>query len=143
VRHSSSIDPDVEAQANDFAAEFLMPSHIIDTDLRNLTPARLLALKKMWGVSMQGIFEHAYRLGKVTSAERAMFYRMLNARGWKRTEPGSDQITLETPQLAQAIGRTLLERGGMNRDEVARLTARLDSAKESTFLPPDTRLRVM
>jgi Zn-dependent peptidase ImmA (M78 family)/plasmid maintenance system antidote protein VapI len=143
VLHSSYIDPDVEAQANDFAAEFLMPSHVIDTDLRNLTPARLLALKKMWGVSMQGIFEHAYRLGKVTSAERTKFYRMLNARGWKRTEPGSDQITPETPQLAQTIGRTLLERGGMNRDEVARLTGRLDSAKESIFLPPDTRLRVL
>lgn len=143
VLHSSYIDPDVEAQANDFAAEFLMPSHVIETDLRKLTPARLLALKKVWGVSMQGILEHAYRLGKVTSAERAKFYRMLNARGWKRTEPGSDQITSETPQLAQTIGRTLLERGGMNRDEVARLTGRLDSAKESIFLPPDTRLRVL
>ena len=55
---------------------------------------------------------------------------MLNARGWKRTEPGSDQSTPETPQLAQTIDRTLLERGGMNRDEVARLSGRRDSANE-------------
>jgi len=143
VLHTSYIDADVEAQANDFAAEFLMPSHVISTDLRNLTPTRLLALKKLWGVSMQGIFEHAYRLGKVTTAERTKFYRMLNARGWKRTEPGSDQIATETPQLAQTIGKTLLERGGMNRDEVARLSGRRDSANESVFLPPDNRLRVL
>ncbi|MCE5290216.1 MAG: XRE family transcriptional regulator, partial [Nocardiaceae bacterium] len=44
VLHSSYVDPDVETQANDFAAELLMPCHVIESDLHNLTPSRLLAL---------------------------------------------------------------------------------------------------
>lgn len=143
VLHSNYIDPDLEEQANEFAAEFLMPSHVIGPDLRNLKPARLLALKKVWGVSMQGIFEHAYRLHKVSSAERTSFYRTLNARGWKRIEPGSDEVAPETPQLARNIGQTLMNRGGLSRDEVARLTGRRGAANESTFLPPETRLRAL
>ena len=143
VLHSSYIDPDIETQANDFAAEFLMPSHVIAGDLRDLKPARLLALKKVWGVSMQGIFEHAYRMGKVSSTERTSFYRMLNARGWKRVEPGSDDIAPETPELARNIGQTLMERGGLSRKEVAQLTGRRGAANESIFLPPETRLRAL
>lgn len=143
VLHSNYIDADVETQANDFAAEFLMPSHVIGPDLRNLKPARLLALKKVWGVSMQGIFEHAYRMGKVSSAERTSFYRMLNARGWKRIEPGSDEIAPESPELARTIGQTLMKCGGLSRDEVARLNGRRQAASECTFLPPETRLRAL
>jgi Zn-dependent peptidase ImmA (M78 family)/transcriptional regulator with XRE-family HTH domain len=143
VLHSDYIDPDVESQANDFAAEFLMPRHIIDSDLRNLTPSRLLALKQVWGVSMQAIFEHAYRIGKATAADRAKFYRALNSRGWKREEPGSEALAKETPELAQTIGQTLLTRGGLSRDEVARLTGRRHGADELIFLPPDKRLRAL
>lgn len=143
VLHTTYADPDVETQANDFAAELLMPQHIIETDLRSLTPARLLALKKVWGVSMQGIVEHAYRTAKITAEDRAKFYRTLNSRGWKRQEPGSDALPAETPELAHTIGHALLTRGGLNRDEVARLTGRRDSATESVFLPPDKRLRAL
>jgi Zn-dependent peptidase ImmA (M78 family) len=142
VLHSNYIDPDVEDQANNFAAEFLMPQHIIETDLRNLTPVRLRALKKVWGVSMAAIYEHAYRLGKVTPAERAKFYRTMNARGWRRVEPDSDAIVDETPELAATIGKALMT-NGLSRDEVAKLTGRRGATNESVFLPPDTRLRAL
>jgi Zn-dependent peptidase ImmA (M78 family)/DNA-binding XRE family transcriptional regulator len=143
VLHSSYVDPDVETQANLFAAELLMPCHVIESDLRDLTPSRLLALKKVWGVSMQAIFEHAYRLEKVSAAERTKFYRTMNARGWRRHEPGADVIADERPELAQTIGQTLMSRGGLSRDEVARLTGRRNAGNEQVFLPPETRLRVL
>ncbi|MEB3072068.1 helix-turn-helix domain-containing protein [[Mycobacterium] vasticus] len=143
VLHSNYIDPDVERQANEFAAELLMPSHIIEPDLHNLTPSRLLALKKMWGVSMQAIFEHAHHLGKASAADRTKFYRTMNARGWRRHEPGTDVIADEQPELAQTIGQTLMIRGGLSRDEVARLTGCRSAGNESPFLPPETHLRVV
>lgn len=143
VLHTDYVDADVESQANEFAGELLMPRHVIEPDLRDLTPARLLALKRVWGVSMQAIVEHAYRIGKVSAAERAKFYRTANSRGWKRQEPGSDSLPAERPELAQTIGQTLLDRGGLSRDEVARLTGRRHADRESTFLPPDTRLRAL
>lgn len=39
VLHSNYIDPELESQADAFAAEFLMPRHIIEPDLRDLTPS--------------------------------------------------------------------------------------------------------
>lgn len=143
VLHSNYVDPDVEAQADAFAAEFLMPRHIIEPDLRELTPSRLIALKKQWGVSMAALFEHAYRLGRATSTDRQRFYRNMNARGWRRNEPAADAIADETPELARTIGQTLLSTAGLTRDEVARLTGRRGAAGEVVFLPPETRLRAL
>ncbi len=143
VLHSNYVDPDVETQADAFAAEFLMPHHVIEPDLHDLTPSRLIALKKHWGVSMAAIFEHAYRRGKVTAADRQRFYRTMNARGWRRNEPAADAITNETPELARSIGQTLLDTAGLTRDEVARLTGLRGAAAETVFLPPDTRLRAL
>lgn len=143
VLHSNYVDPDMEAQADAFAAEFLMPRHVIEPDLRDLTPSRLIALKKQWGVSMAALFEHAYRLGKATATDRQRFYRNMNARGWRRNEPAADAIADETPELARTIGQTLLSTAGLTRDEVARLTGRRAATGEVVFLPPETRLRAL
>ena len=143
VLHTQYLDTDMEDQANDFAAEFLMPKHVIEPELKDLTPAKLLAMKRVWGVSMQAIYERAYRMGKVTAAQRTSFYRNMNARGWKKNEPGSEKIPQETPQLARTIGEQLISSGGLSRDEVAQLTGRRGAVNESVFLPPDKRLRVV
>jgi len=73
VLHTNDLDADVEKQANNFAAEFLMPEHIIKPQLRSLTLGKLSDLKLERGVSMQEIFEPAYRLGKVSPEERKNF----------------------------------------------------------------------
>lgn len=48
VLHNTYIDADMEAQPIEFAAELLMPAHIIESEFRNLTPAKLLAMKQVW-----------------------------------------------------------------------------------------------
>jgi Zn-dependent peptidase ImmA (M78 family)/plasmid maintenance system antidote protein VapI len=143
VLHSNYFDSDVERQADAFAAEFLMPRHVIEPDLRDLTPSRLVALKKQWGTSMAAIFEHAFRLGKATGVDRQKFYRSMNARGWRRNEPAAEAIADETPELARTIGQTLMTTAGLSRDEVARLTGRRSGGEEAVFLPPETRLRAL
>jgi len=50
-----------------------MPEHIIKPQLRSLTLGKLSDLKLERGVSMQEIFEPAYRLGKVSPEERKNF----------------------------------------------------------------------
>ena len=120
VLHSTYVDADVEEQANAFAAEFLMPQHVIEPELSNLTLGKLSDMKLEWGVSMQAIFERAYRMGKVSSDDRQRFYRQLNSRGWKAREPGSDLIPAETPELASSIGRTL-DKSGLTDREIRQL----------------------
>ncbi len=123
VLHSSYLDIDVEDQANQFAAEFLLPEHVIKPDLTSLTLGKLSTLKTVWGVSMQAIFERAYRLGKVDADDRRKFYRQLNSRGWKVREPGSDQIVAETPALVQAI-REQLRSSGLDQAEISHLVGK-------------------
>jgi Zn-dependent peptidase ImmA (M78 family) len=105
VLHNQYMDADMEEQANQFAAEFLLPAHVIAPQLTNLTLGKLSDLKAEWGVSMQAIFERAYRMGKVSAEERQRFYRQMNSRGWKTREPGSDLLTPERPELATSIGK--------------------------------------
>ncbi|MGW0250121.1 helix-turn-helix domain-containing protein [Nocardia goodfellowii] len=135
-------DRDMERQADEFASEFLMPAHIIEQELVALAPARLLNLKAVWGVSMQALYERAYQLGRVTSADREKFYRSMNARGWKANEPGADRIPPESPELARSTGAALLETG-LDRAEVLRLTGSANSRDTDPFAPAPHGLQLV
>lgn len=139
VLHTGYFGVDVEEQANEFAANFLMPEQAIRPDLRNLSLGRLTDVKVAWGVSMQALYERAYQLGMVTKADRTDFYRQLSKRGWRTREPKSDLIPPETPRLARSIGESL-ENAGLSRSEVARLVG-TEPSTESPFLKPEIPLR--
>ena len=55
----------VEDEAWEFAAEFLMPSAEIEKQLDGINLDKLGQLKKDWGVSMQAILYRAKKLGKI------------------------------------------------------------------------------
>ena len=141
VLHSQYIDLDAEDQANQFAAEFLMPAHLIGPQLTNLTLGKLSDLKAEWGVSMQAIFERAYRLGKANAEARQRFYRQLNSRGWKTREPGSDQLPTENPELANSIGRQL-DQSGLTLQEIKFLLGARDG-HPTPFDAPRRPLRAL
>lgn len=132
----------MEEEANAFAAEFLMPEHVIRPELRNLSLGKLIDLKREWGVSMQAIFERAYRLGLVKSHDRADFYRSLNSRGWKVREPASDELPAERAELAQEIGTRIRERG-LSDDEIADMAGFAPGAKANPFLVQPKRLHAV
>lgn len=137
VLHSTYQDQDVEDQANTFAAEFLMPAHLIRSRLRVIDLGKLLALKREWGVSMQALIERAYRLGTLGKEERTALYKQLSRRGWRKQEPGSAELPPETPTLASSIGERLSE-SGLSDDEIRSLVG-LDGSRQSPFLPARAR----
>ncbi|MBV9159972.1 MAG: XRE family transcriptional regulator [Pseudonocardiales bacterium] len=140
--HSSLATANMEEEANAFAAEFLMPEHVIRSELRNLTLGKLIDLKREWGVSMQAIFERAYRLGFVKSSDRVDFYKALNSRGWKVCEPASDELPIERAELAQEIGARMRERG-LGDDEIAGMAGFATGAKANPFLIQPKRLHAV
>lgn len=111
VLHSHEPSETMEQEANEFAAEFLMPAAAIKDDFRSVAVSHLLDMKREWGVSMAALFERAFHLGCATPAQRATFYKTMNARGWRRNEPGSESLAVETPALAEHISRALVDRG--------------------------------
>ncbi len=141
VLHTQYMDLDVEDQANQFAAEFLMPAHVIGSQLTNLTLGKLSDLKTEWGVSMQAIFERAYRMGKVTPEERQRFYRQMNSRGWKTREPGTELLAPERPELATSVGRRL-DQSGLTRREIQILIGARDG-HSTPFDAPGRALRAV
>ena len=142
VLHSESFTEAPEQDANQFAAEFLMPAEVIRPELRMLTLAKLQDLKRAWMVSMQALIEQAHNLGVLDARDRTRFYKQFSARGWRKAEPLSDQLPAEHPKLTHEIGAALYARG-LSAHEIAQITGYAEPAAENPFQPKGPRLRVL
>lgn len=139
VLHTDAVGADdVEADANAFAGEFLMPAEVIRPALRNVKAVRLLDLKVEYGVSMQALVERAFHLGLLTTTQRTSMYKMFSARGWRTREPRSEDIARETPRLAESIGQELARRG-LNPEEIASIAGFADAGRNTLFRAPGLR----
>lgn len=142
ILHNTTPTTNMEEEAGEFASEFLMPEQAIRQQLRNVTLGRLRDLKAEWMVSMQAIYERAYALGYATKADRASFYRALNARGWKRKEPYGEVVPEEHPELVHHIGDTLRKRG-LSDNEISNLAGFSYDADNPLLDSREPRLRVV
>jgi Zn-dependent peptidase ImmA (M78 family)/DNA-binding XRE family transcriptional regulator len=102
---------ELELQANQFAAEFLMPEVAMRYELvQPVTLTSLSKLKLRWGVSLQALIKRAHDLGIITSGQ----YRYLNDHigmlGWKTEEPKELEIPLERPRALKQIAELLYGR---------------------------------
>jgi Zn-dependent peptidase ImmA (M78 family)/transcriptional regulator with XRE-family HTH domain len=115
-------DPKMEEEANEFAAEFLMPRRDIKPSLFGLTMAKLADLKRVWKVSMQALIERAYQLKTITEYQRRLFYVNLNRGGRSRIhEPLENEYPPERPEVFRRLVRTHLEILGYSLRELALL----------------------
>jgi Zn-dependent peptidase ImmA (M78 family)/DNA-binding XRE family transcriptional regulator len=114
-------NPDMEQQANEFAAEFLMPRREIKPSLYGLTMAKLADLKRIWKVSMQALIERAYQLKTITEHQRRLFYINLNKRGSRLHEPLENEYPPERPTLLPSLLNAHLRSLGYSVKELAEL----------------------
>jgi Zn-dependent peptidase ImmA (M78 family)/DNA-binding XRE family transcriptional regulator len=133
VLHSEEVVEDVEDQANMFAAEFLMPIDVIRPQLRSLRVDALFDLKREWGVSMAAIIERAHTAGLIKPNQRTSMYKLFSARGWRTSEPVSQELAPERPSLQHDIFNALSERG-LHENEIASL-AGFRSSKHNDLIP--------
>ena len=92
---------DFEAEANEFASEFLMPKDDIIGSLRHMNLPKAAALKGKWKVSMQAIIRRAYDLKVIPQSQYRNLNRELSAKGYKKREPVL--IPSESPRLRTAL----------------------------------------
>lgn len=92
---------DQEREANEFAAEFLMPAKEIRSDLRSLTMAKLAPLKPYWKVAMAALIKRAYDLNQITERQYRRFFTQLNQLNVRFNEP--NPIPQEEPRLIKDI----------------------------------------
>ncbi|ASR33863.1 XRE family transcriptional regulator [Prauserella marina] len=142
VLHSVDVSQDMEAEANNFAAEFLTPADLIRPQLRTVTTGRLHDLKREWGVSMQALVERSYQLRTIKATQRTNLYKSFSAKGWRIKEPLSEELAPEVPQLVSAIGQALAGKG-YSASDVARLAGFSAETANHPFSPPSHRLRAV
>lgn len=139
--HADEVGDEPETQANTFAAELLMPASTIKIQLRDLKIAKLLDLKREWQVSMQALVERAHDLKVITPARRTSLWKALSAKGWRTSEPLSDELAPERPTLTHQIGSALASRG-LGGPDVAELLGYARTCSHHPYAPTP-RLRAL
>ena len=118
----------IEAQAQQFAAEFLMPEDDIGDEL----PARadwpaLVKLKAKWHISIAALIMRARALDVMDERTYSQAWKALSERGWRKREPGdlgppeSPVLLQRALQVAGEAGVTLealIERAGLPEDDI-------------------------
>ena len=97
-------DRDVSKEANQFAAEFLMPEEAILKDFDGgITLSKLADLKLKWKVSMISLLYRADDLGLLTSNQKRYLLQQFNDRKIRRSEPRELDIEVEQPSLLRNL----------------------------------------
>ncbi len=96
-------EPDSERQADKFAAEFLMPTKEIKTELSDLSLQKLAFLKQYWKVSMAALIKRATDLQQITPRHARTLWMKMGKLGYRTREPIETDIPAEKPVLLNNI----------------------------------------
>ncbi len=102
--------PAAEAEANRFAAAFLMPrASVLAQDLRDATAERIAAAKRTWKVSAMALAHRLHELGLVTEWGYRAACVQLSRLGYRSGEPHG--IERESSQLLAKVFRAVRDGG--------------------------------
>lgn len=91
----------IEAEADDFAAFFLMPKQEFIEDIQQIqrlsNPDAYIDLKEKWLVSIAAMAYYARKLGYLTYEQHRYFYASLNRQNYTKVEPLDDTIKIIRP----------------------------------------------
>lgn len=102
---------ELEDEANQFAAEFLLPSKEFRKDV-SINPLSLPYYKKLkakWKVSIAAMIRKAYTLGVITADNYQMLVCTMQKRGQRKEEPLDDTLMTAGPSLLRAAVLLLLQ----------------------------------
>lgn len=112
VMHRDYYEEDTgEAEANEFASEFLMPADQIRPRLRRLSLREALNLKLEWRVSVAALIQRARDVKAITPEDATRLHKQRSYRRWTRHEPMSDQLREERPTTLMRVLDTLTTAG--------------------------------
>jgi Zn-dependent peptidase ImmA (M78 family)/transcriptional regulator with XRE-family HTH domain len=112
----------MEHEANEFAAEFLMPGREIKSSLFGLNVAKLMDLKRLWKVSMAALIQRAFELKTITGSQRKyLIINVVRKTGTKLHEPLEAEMPKEEPSLFQRIIKIHLNELDYTPQELAKV----------------------
>ncbi|QGH60155.1 ImmA/IrrE family metallo-endopeptidase [Serratia proteamaculans] len=114
-------NPDMEAQADTFAAEFLMPSRDISPYLRDMSIEKAASLKPFWRASMASIIFRAKTLGFLNQGQNEYIWRQMSSRGYRINEPVQLSRDGENPTLLAEIFEHVKQELEYDNDEISQV----------------------
>jgi Zn-dependent peptidase ImmA (M78 family)/transcriptional regulator with XRE-family HTH domain len=116
----------MEDEADNFAAEFLMPAAEMRPHFHRMQPLRipdLANLKSFWKVSIAALVERAHDLGFLTDNQRRHMYVVMSKLGYRSRDRASEPnpIPREEPRSHKSLLRLHETDLGYSREELAKL----------------------
>lgn len=112
--------PDMEQQADEFAAALLMPKEDIASELSDFTLAKAAQLKPYWKVSMGALIVRAKTIGKIDHGTYSWLWRQMSIKGFRTREPSSLDFPPEQASLADALVFNLTNNMGYGPQDLER-----------------------
>lgn len=109
----------IEQEANDFAAAFLLPKESFLKEV-SIHPNDLMyykQLKKTWCVSISAMVMRAYKLGAITNGTYQYMQRSISQKGWRTKEPLDDIKDIREPVSMKQAVELLIENNYITGDE--------------------------
>jgi Zn-dependent peptidase ImmA (M78 family) len=106
VMHKPIVNPvrEIEEQAFQFAAEFLMPANRMRLEIvPPVTLDTLASLKQRWGTSIAALILRARDLEIIKQRKYMELFQQLSARGWRTREPRMFDVAVEKPRAVRQI----------------------------------------
>ncbi len=123
VMHRNQLSSkELEQEANNFASEFLMPSHLIKEDFANNDIYKIhdfANLKLKWKTSIKSIIRKAYDLGFIGDREYKNLQVQISRYGYRKNEPYELDRSIETPSLLKEIFNEHFESLRYNLDQIS------------------------
>jgi Zn-dependent peptidase ImmA (M78 family) len=135
--------PEMEDEANEFAASFLMPEDDILPNFYGLSLEKLMTLKMFWKTSMQSIVRRARDLKKIGENGYRYYQIEMSKRGWRTVEPIEIKDNIENPRLLKRLFSTHVNQLGYSTKELSDLFGVGDADMGDMFPVERPRLRLV
>lgn len=134
---------DCETEADEFAAEFLMPRDEISPFLRSITLEKLAQLKAHWRTSMAALLKRAGDLNTITESQSARMWATMRKLGLMRAEPVP--VAQEEPTLIRELVSFHMTKLGYSATEMSKMLPWSEEEFSRTYLGTSARhaLRVV
>ena len=132
----------MEDEANNFAAAFLLPKNSFFLDLKDANDLdAYLKLKKKWKVSVAAMVMRAKHLGRINNNQYQHLMKQISYRKWRIAEPFDDIWELQRPILFKKSIQVLKENNVLSGTqflmELSKNKLSLDSKMVETLLDLD------
>jgi Zn-dependent peptidase ImmA (M78 family)/transcriptional regulator with XRE-family HTH domain len=142
VMHRRIPSDNAEAEADEFASEFLMPEELISKDLNNLTLSKLISLKAEWKVSMASLVMRAKKLGKIGDRQSTEWFMKFGKAGY-RSQGEPYPLPTEEPTVVKQLIRIHREHHGYSLEELEELMFTKRDEIEDQFGSMQSQVQVL